>query len=126
MVAKFERRLERLEARVKRIEKELEIGGMVVTFDWKDFYQKDREILNFLLQKGREGATTTEIAQAVGFDAPETSGRTLVYAKLKRIERISNRLKGAPIIIMDRKRWFLNFEEFDFVGEAHAQDLKNL
>lgn len=114
MVAKLERRMERLEQRVKRIEKDLEMGGMIVTFDWKDFSARDKGILNFLLQKSREGATTTEIASSIGLESPETSGRTIVYERLKRIERISKRLKGASIVVMDRKRWFLNYDEFDF------------
>lgn len=121
MVAKIEKRLERIEARVRRIEKELEMGGMIVTFDWKDFSQRDKQILNCLLQKGQEGSTTTEIASAINLNSPETGGRTIIYERLKRIKRISSRLKGAPIVIMDRKRWFLNFQEFDFVEEKNLK-----
>lgn len=112
----MEKRLERLEARVKRIERELELGGVVVSFDgWTDFTERDKAILNTLLQKNRKGATTTEIAETIGLEAPETSGRTIVYTRLKRIARISNRLKGAPIVVSERKRWYLNYDEFDFV-----------
>ena len=122
MSTKVEKRVERLEQRVKRIEKQLEIGGAVIaSFDWKEFLARDKQILNLLLQKGREGATTTEVATAIGLDNPETGGRTIVYERLKRIQRISTRLKDAPIVVMDSKRWFLNFNEFEFVGEKEHE-----
>lgn len=113
--AKVEKRLKSVEERLKRIEKELEFGGLVVSsFDWKDFTDRDKAILTFLLNREREGATSTEIASAIGMDSPESGGRTIVYMRLKRIERISKRLKGQSIVINERKRWFLNYEEFDF------------
>lgn len=115
MTAQFEKRLQRVEDRVKRIEKELTIGGMfIASFDWKQLNPTDRSILDMLLQRSSEGATTTEIAEALNIASPETSGRTLIYMRLKRIERISKRLKGAPIVIAERKRWYLNYEEFSF------------
>jgi len=113
--AKLEKRLKSIEERLKRIEKELEFGGLIISsFDWKDFTDRDKAILNYLLQRGREGATSTEIAEAIGMDSPESGGRTIVYTKLRRIERISKRLKGQPIVVNERKRWFLNYDEFDF------------
>jgi len=114
LVAKIERRIERLEERVRRVEKELELGGTIISFDWKDFSIRDKQILEALLRKGREGATTTELANTIGLNSPEAGGRTIVYTRLRRIERISKRLKGVSIIVMDRKRWFLNFDEFNF------------
>jgi len=111
--AKLERRVQRIEERLKRIEDVLELSPMVVSFDWKDFSDRDKAILNFLLSK-REGASTTEIAEALEFSEPETSGRTIVYTRLKRIERISKRLKGSPLVISERKRWYLNYDDFNF------------
>lgn len=111
--AKLERRIERIEERLKRIEDVLELSAMVVSFDWKDFSERDKTILKFLLEK-REGASTTEIAEGLAFSEPETSGRTIVYTRLKRIERISKRVKGLPLVISERKRWYLNYDDFNF------------
>lgn len=113
-IAKLEMRIKRIEARLKQIEDVLELSNTVSSFDWKEFSDKDQAILNFLLKKGREGATTTEIATELAFPNPETSGRTIVYTRLKRIERISRRIKGLPIVITERKRWYLNFDDFSF------------
>jgi len=117
MVAKsaLESRLRRIEERLKRIEDTIELSPVVTTFDWKDFSDRDKEILKYLYQKGREGATTTEIAEELGFPNPETSGRTIAYRRLKRIERISRRIKGLPIVLYEMKRWSLNFQDFNFV-----------
>lgn len=107
-------RLKLIEERMKRIEDLLEISPTLTSFDWKDFNNRDKQILNVLLDKGREGATTTQIADELGFDSPEGSGRVIVYRKLKRIERISRRIKGFPIIIYATKRWSLNYDDFQF------------
>jgi hypothetical protein len=114
MVAKIERRFRRFEERLKRIEDVLELSETVTSFDWKDFSERDKAILNALLERGREGASTTEIAEALNLEAPEAGGRTIVYTRLKRIERISRRLKGAPIVMSERKRWYLNYDDFNF------------
>ena len=115
MVAKkLETRVQRIEEKLKRIEDVLELGDIVTTFDWKDFSTLDKRILDKLLEKGREGSTTTEIAKELNLNEPETSGRTIVYTRFKRIERISRRIKGIPIIISERKRWYLNYEDFRF------------
>jgi len=114
MVAKLERRLRRIEDRLKRIEDTLELSETITSFEWKDFSERDKAILHTLLEKGREGASTTEIANALNLEAPETGGRTIVYTRLKRVERISRRIKGTPIVICERKRWYLNYDDFDF------------
>jgi predicted Zn-ribbon and HTH transcriptional regulator len=115
MVAKkLEAKIQRIEEKLKRIEDVLELGDIVTTFDWKDFSVLDKSILDKLLEKGREGSTTTEIAQELNLNEPETSGRTIIYTRLKRIERISRRIKGIPIIVPERKRWYLNYEDFRF------------
>ena len=113
-VANLLKRLDRIGERVKRIEWELELGGTLINFDWADLTERDKLILNTLLRRGRTGATTTKIAELIELESPEGSGRAIVYARLKRIERISKRLKGAPIVIPERRRWYLNFDEFKF------------
>jgi len=119
--ARLQSRLKRLEQRIKRIEDILEISPTIVSFDWKDFSYRDRMILNILLEKGREGATTTQIAEQMGFDDPEGSGRVIVYRRLKRIERISRRIKGFSIVLYDHKRWSLNYDDFQF----HVSGVEN-
>jgi len=86
----------------------------VTSFDWKEFNERDQAILSYLYSKEQAGATTTEIAEKIGLKEPETSGRTIVYRRLKRIERISRRIKGTPIIYYDRKIWSLNYDAFQF------------
>lgn len=110
----IERRLQRVEDRLKRIEKELELSGTFLSLDWEEFNPKDKTILAHLLKKKNKGATTTEIANTIGLDSPESSGRTIVYTRLKRIERISRRLKGMPIVVTEKKRWYMNFDEYSF------------
>jgi len=111
---KLEIRVQRIEEKLRRIEDVLELGDIVTTFDWKDFSLLDKSVLDKLLEKGREGSTTTEIAKELNLKEPETSGRTIIYTRLKRIERISRRIKGIPIIVSERKRWYLNYEDFRF------------
>ena len=111
---KLEIRVQRIEEKLRRIEDVLELGDNVTTFDWKDFSLLDKSVLDKLLEKGREGSTTTEIAKELNLKEPETSGRTIIYTRLKRIERISRRIKGIPIIVSERKRWYLNYEDFRF------------
>jgi len=113
-VAKLEKSIERLHARLKRVEEVLELSDTIVSFDWKEFSERDRAILKALLRKGPEGATTTELALELDLPEPETSGRTIVYTRLKRIERISKRIKGLPIVVSERKRWYLNYTDFSF------------
>jgi len=114
VMSRIEERIKNLESRVKRIEDQLEMSPIVVSFDWSEFSERDKAILNFLLKKGRAGGTTTEIAYGLEMNEPETSGRVKVYRRLKRIERISRKLKGSPIVTYERKRWSLNYDDFQF------------
>jgi len=107
-------RLESIEARLRRVERILEPHPSIVSFDWKDFTDRDELLLNTLLQKGRKGLTTPKLARAIGLKKPETSGRSIVYRRLRQIERVSKRLKGSSIVIYNKKRWSLNFDEFSF------------
>lgn len=113
-VAKLEKKVQTIHARLKRVEDLLELSNMVASFDWKDFSDRDQAILDTLLRKGPEGSTTTEIAKELNLPEPETSGRTIVYVRLKRIERISKRIKGISIVVPERKRWYLNYNDFSF------------
>lgn len=113
---------QRLDDRVKRIERELELADVVTTFNWKDFTERDKRILSALLKHGRRGATTTQIARELEIPRPETVGRAIAYRRLKRIAYVSRRLKGFPIVVCEKKVWSLNFRNFTFhVGERLCQ-----
>uniref|UniRef100_A0A6M3M3M2 Uncharacterized protein n=1 Tax=viral metagenome TaxID=1070528 RepID=A0A6M3M3M2_9ZZZZ len=107
-------RLKNIDSRLKRIEDILELSPTVTKFSWKQFNEVDQKILFYLLRKDREGATTTEIATALNLKSPDGSGRVSVYRRLRRIERISRTMKGLPIVLSERKRWTLNFDDFSF------------
>ena len=110
----LERRIERLEREVKKIFDALALSKVVNPIEWKDISDLDKKIIKFLHKKKYDGATTTEIAKAVGLKDPESYGRTTVWRRLKRIEYISRRIEGSPIVVVERKRWRLNYDEFDF------------
>jgi len=114
VMSRLEERVKNLESRVKRVEDQLELSPAVVSFDWSEFSERDKAILNFLLKKERAGGTTTEIAHGLEMSEPETSGRVKIYRRLKRIERVSRKLKGLPIVKYEKKKWSLNFDDFQF------------
>ena len=113
-ITQSDRKIKRLETRVKQIEDILELSPVVTSFNYKRIEDVDKKILKVLLGKDRNGATTTEIADDLGFSDPENSGRVTVYRRLKRIERVTTRLKSFPFVITENRRWFLNFEDYNF------------
>lgn len=110
-----------LDRRVKKIEKILELSD-VVTLDWKDFTDLDKAVLTVLNKVGRRGMSTTEIARELNLEAPKTSGRVLVWNSLKKIDRISKRLKGVPIVLTFKKKWSLNFDDYEFQFEIVGEE----
>lgn len=114
MSRRLEERMKNIESRMKRIEDELQFSKSVTSFNWKEFSERDRSILRILLQKERCGASTTELAELLDMKEPETSGRVKTYRSLRRIERISRKLKGWPIVAYDKKRWSLNYDDWQF------------
>lgn len=110
-----ESRFKNIENRLKRIEDVLEFSPSIASFDdWIDFTDRDKKILFILLNKERQGASTTAIATELGMEVPEGTGRVLVYKRLKRIERVSRKIKGMPIVLYEKKKWSLNFDDFQF------------
>lgn len=110
----IEERMKNAEKRIKRLEDQLELSANVQSFDWKDFSDRDKQNLEQLLSIGKEGATTTVLAVNQNYDKPETSGRVKVYRSLRHIERISRKLKGIPIVVCERKKWSLNYDDYQF------------
>uniref|UniRef100_A0A6M3ID44 Uncharacterized protein n=1 Tax=viral metagenome TaxID=1070528 RepID=A0A6M3ID44_9ZZZZ len=109
-----DRKIKLIEKRLKRIEEMIDLLPTVTSFDLKQLELIDKKILNVLHVKGTDGATTTEIADNLGYEDPEGSGRVTVYRRLKRIERVTSRAKGLPFVITESRRWFLNFDDYDF------------
>lgn len=114
--------LKNLSNRIKRVEDALQFSPTVVSFDWDDFSDLDKRILDALLIKGRRGETTTKLAVALDVREPETSGRVVVYRRLRRIERISRKIKGFPIVIYETKKWSLNYTDFQFIIKKDEEE----
>ncbi len=119
-------RLSVLEQRIKRVEGEIgELKKTLAEFDILTYEREkvnplnycgddiDRKIIDLLTQRG--GATTPEIAEAVGVN------RYLTLNRLKRMQKLSERKLGKSVVNftamkrMDKKRaWWINP---DLVGQ---------
>jgi len=110
----IENRFKNIEARLKRAEDILEISNTVTSFNWKGFTERDIAILKVLYQKMKTGANSVELAIILNLKSPQKSGRTIIYRRLRRIEAITRREKGQPIVIQERKKWYLNMDEYQF------------
>lgn len=113
-LAQIEQDVALLKKRVRELMKLAEMVPIVAPWEWESFLEQDKAILKVLVKAGREGKTTTDIARALDLESPEGSGRVMVYKRLKRITKISERLKGASIVLSDGRRWVMNFDDYDF------------
>jgi len=113
-LAKLSARVRRLEREVRRIKEVLELTKPFNPFDWEELSPLEKEIFRHLLKRGWKGDTATNMAKLFGVPNPETSGRVKVYRKLRRIEKISMKKEGVPIVVLEGKRWLANFTEYDF------------
>jgi hypothetical protein len=111
---KIEERIDRLEKDIKKVKEILELVPVTEPLKWEILTEEEKRIIEYLLKKKFEGATTTEIAEALNMDSPTTSGRVIVWRRLKRVQRVSKRMKGAPLVVCEGKRWFMNYEEYSF------------
>lgn len=116
-VKELRKEVEALKKQVKEIQQILEMAPVINDFDWVEFNERDKQILNQLHVSGKDGATTTFLAQVLGLHHPDKSGRTIIYRRLKRIEKISRFRKGQPIVKPSFKKWYLNFDEYQFTME---------
>ena len=109
-----------MEQRIKRVEGEIgELKKTLAEFDILTYEREkvnplnycgddiDRKIIDLLTQRG--GATTPEIAEAVGVN------RYLTLNRLKRMQKLSERKLGKSVVTftamkrMDKKRaWWIN------------------
>lgn len=113
-IKELESRLTLVERQVKRIQRTLEMSDVVHIDSWKHFTALDKQILTVLSEAGRGGISTTQIALKLNLDNPYKYGRIIVWKRLRRIVSVSERLKGVPMVISRKKRWFLNLDDFQF------------
>ena len=111
---KIEDRMERLEKEMKKVKEILELSPITDPLSWEILTEEEKRIVEYLLKKKFEGATTTEIAEALNMDSPTKSGRVIIWRRLKRVQRISKRSQGAPLVICEGKRWFMNYDQYSF------------
>ena len=96
----------------------MELLPVVTSFDeWTTLMNRDKKILYALHKYGLEGTSTLQLAQDIGLNKPETSGRTIVLRRLYRIQKVSLRMKGAPLVVRVGRKWSLNFDDFTFALE---------
>ena len=108
---KLQESQKRLERKVKRIEDVLALlPESIDPLTWTSLDQLDKEILNMLLHKGA-AYSTSEIAEQL-----KDVHRTKVWRRMKKISKLSRKLKGDTIVLFDpsSKKWSMNVEEFDF------------
>lgn len=110
----MKKELKLIKARLKRIEDVIELSDTITSFEWKQFSQRDQDILMILYHSGREGASLTQIAKGIALSKPETSGKVIVSRRLRHIVKVSYRRKAFPLVVSDRRKWYLNYDDFQF------------
>lgn len=116
----LEKRLTICEKRIKMLVKHLELSPVLHPLEWTSLNELDKRVLTVLIKSGRGDMSTTEIAEALNLENPKSSGRVIVYTSLKRIERLSKKSKGLPIVIPSRKKWSMNWDDFEFQLEKEG------
>jgi len=110
-LAKLKERLTRLERWRHRIDDVLALlPESIDPLTWKGLDYLDKEILQLLLMTNK-AYSTSEMASKI-----HKVHRTKVWRRMKRIQRVSKKLKGDFIVVFDpsSKKWSLNTEEFTF------------
>lgn len=92
------------------------MSDYVDPLNWHAFTDLDKAIISFLLNRGYQGATSPQIAEAVSLPDPHGNGRIKIWHRLKRIQKTSYRQRGGYMIILDARRWRMNWEDFSFKG----------
>lgn len=113
IVRDFQVRLRSVEKRLRKVESELEMLPAITSFKtWRSLTERDQAILTALYKYELEGASTLALAKDLDLNKPETSGRTIIARRLRSIQKISVKLKGAPVVIRQGRNWALNFEDY--------------
>jgi len=110
-LSKLRERLTRLERWRHRVDDVLALlPESIDPLTWKGLDYLDKAILQLLLTTNKP-YSTSEMAHKI-----RNVHRTKVWRHMKRIQRLSKKLKGDFIVVFDpsSKKWSLNTEEFTF------------
>jgi len=113
-LAKLQERVNRLERWRREVDKLLFI--MPESIDplknWDSLDALDKSILKILLHPATALSTSEISSRLSGIH------RTKVWRRLKKVKRISRKIKGDSIVIYDpsSKKWSMNTETFEFKG----------
>ncbi len=122
-IKQLEIKVESIHKRLRRVEADLEMLPTVTSFDeWTTLTERDRRILAALPSYGFEGASTLQLAKDISLNKPKTSGRTIVLRRLYRIQKVSTKMKGAPLVLSVGRKWSLNFDDFSFALEEKKDE----
>lgn len=87
---------------------------------WQDLQERDRDILHFMISESKSSQydrsfSSSEIAEGIGLDDPNGTGRVQVWRSLRRIKKLQ-RKHHKRVLLEDkqRKRWGLNWYDFTF------------
>lgn len=110
----IENRILRVERDVKKIKRELQLGGRENPLNWDELNDVDKQIIKTLLGKGgTRGLTTTELAEITGQENIP-SGRVIMWRRLKQIVKKSRMRTGYPLVLLEHRRWHMNYDDFIF------------
>lgn len=111
-------RLTRLEKTVSKNRKDIKLikeqlgflPPLLSPLEWTSHDILDKEILGLLLKKKGEFLSTVKIGEKL------KTHRGKIWRHLKKMERLSAKTKGEPIVIYDssRKAWAMNWDEYEF------------
>lgn len=116
-LSKLKERVTRLEKKVRKINDVLALLPETVNLlSYKQFDFLDKQILTQLLSN--KTYSTTELARRI-----KNVHRTKVWRRLKKIQRVSSKLKGDSFVVFEpsSKKWMLNTEEFEFKDLAEKK-----
>ena len=87
---------------------------------WQDLQERDRDILTFMISESKSSQydrsfSSSEIAEGIGLDDPNGTGRVQVWRSLRKIKKLQ-RKHHKRVLLEDkqRKRWGLNWYDFTF------------
>lgn len=116
-VKKLQQDVQNLKVDMKKVKDILELSPVIDPLNWKkDLSDLDLQILLNLLAAGYAGMQTPDLARVCNLQDPGKSGRVTIWHRLKKIQKISYRLKGDCIVLLERRRWRMNWENFTFAG----------
>lgn len=124
-VKKLRSDVDNLKRDMKQVKDLLDLSAIVDPLTWKDLSDLDRLILKALLAAGHAGMETPALAQACGLPyrgKERAKGRHAIWQQLRKIRKISYRLKGDYIVLLESRRWRMNWEDFTFAGYSKPPD----